>query len=461
MPPSSRPTCTASIISTTRRWRDRSWQLFLRLNLYKNPASDEQTLAKELLATRIYIYSLPALILIILFAAAFINRTVNRVNDSPSYAQFSELMNKYSSTLHCPCSKTGIAYDTFVSVNVSFHQVCSSEFIEQEWIDLVFSESNRSSPSLDDFRLTLSFFWQSIANFCKISDRIWMDTMDNFGASHIFSSTAMSDPVIRAEVQAAINNRINSARITLIRNLLAIRRTTSGNQIVSALATNFYLRYPPEVIHPWTSLKLSSRTFNECSCLNFEGCPHPATFDDSEGNPIHVAGMIADCLIIDGTLASTLQCYYDQICFSVLHPSLSTRIQPLSDQSNGYLMSNSTIEKLLNNLMIDQMTTAIRSELYYSQCQPAYCAYSYTHRFDVLFIITTIIGIFGGLSFLLRFIASLIASTAIQRENKLTANHNLSSHAKSIHQWKCKFLFCRQYYHTMMRNRLCYFLLPN
>ena len=441
MPPSYPSTCTASIISTTRRWRDRSWQLFLRLNLYKNPASNEQTLAKELLASRIYICSFPALILSILFAAAFVNRTVNRVNESPSYVHFSKLMNKYSSTLHCPCSKTGIAYDTFVSVNVSFHQVCSSEFIEQVWIDLVFAESSRLSPSLDDFRLTLSFFWQSIADFCKISNRIWMDTMNSFGASHIFSSSAMSDPVIRAEAQAALNSRINSARVTLIRNLLAIRRTTSGNQIVSALATNFYLRYPPGVIYPWTSLKMSSRTFNDCSCLDFEGCPHPATFDDSKGNPIQVAGMIADCLIIDGTLASTLQCYYDQTCFSLLHPSLSMKTRPLSDQSNRYLMTNSTIEMLLNNLMIDQMTTDIRSELYYSQCQPAYCAYSYAHRFDVLFILTTIIGIFGGLSFALRFIASLIAATVIQRKNKLTANHNLSPHAKSIHQRKCKLLF--------------------
>ncbi len=64
-------------------------------------------------------------------------------------------------------------------------------------------------------------------------------------------------------------------------------------------------------------------------------------------------------------------------------------------------MENSTVEMILNQIMIDEITSDIQFDLFYSQCNPAYCSYSYTHRFDALFIITTIIGIFGGLSFVL------------------------------------------------------------
>jgi hypothetical protein len=49
---------------------------------------------------------------------------------------------KCPNALYCPCSKVGIAYDTFVTINVTFHQVCSSQFIEQTWIDVLFSKQN-------------------------------------------------------------------------------------------------------------------------------------------------------------------------------------------------------------------------------------------------------------------------------------------------------------------------------
>jgi hypothetical protein len=67
------------------------------------------------------------------------------------------------------------------------------------------------------------------------------------------------------------DDHINSARATLNRNLLAIRRSTSANQMVSALTTNFYLRYPPIDSNSTKSLKMSPRVFNGCSCLNVEG----------------------------------------------------------------------------------------------------------------------------------------------------------------------------------------------
>lgn len=122
--------------------------------------------------------------------------------------------------------------------------------------------------------------------------------------------------MIRAQVQETLRNTIYSTRTTLIRNLLAIRRIMSGNQIVSALTTNYYLRYPP---NNFTPPKMSPRIYENCSCLHSQGCSHPATVNDTYDNSIIIPGMIADCLIIDGTLASTLECYYNQSCFSFLH----------------------------------------------------------------------------------------------------------------------------------------------
>ena len=79
---------------------------------------------------------------------------------------------------------------------------------------------------------------------------------------------------------------------------------------------------------------------------------------------------------------------------------------------------------LLNELMIDHMTSEIRFDVFYSQCNPVYCSYSYAHRFDVLFVITTIIGIFGTLSMVLRLITPFLAEGILRwKHRKLTYNN--------------------------------------
>ncbi|UJR12629.1 hypothetical protein I4U23_016804 [Adineta vaga] len=179
-------------------------------------------------------------------------RTVEKTEYAPSPAKFLQLSHNYPNTLRCPCFKAGIMYDTF---------------------------------STDDFRVTLSFFWQIVAGLCVASESSWNNAVASFRASHILTPTAMVEDFIRTQVQTALNNQIVLSQATLARNLLAIRRMTSGNQIASGLQTNFYLRYPPEGLGSQLSTIMTPRMFNDCSCLKIEGCPRPATFKDSHWSP--------------------------------------------------------------------------------------------------------------------------------------------------------------------------------
>ena len=400
-------------------------QYFHELNLYKKSSSSAQTLLQERLSTRIYLHSLFAAFLAITIVSALVVRTVDRTEYSPSPKRFSQLIQKYADTLYCPCSTFGISYYTFVTVRAHFHQVCSSEFIEQKWIDLIFAEQNKTSFSSEDFRSTLSFFWQTIAGFCVASNRTWIDTVASFSASHFLSLAVIAEDLIRTQIQATLNNQIALSEALLASNLLGIRRATSGNQVVSALQTNFYLHYPPTDLNISRYPKMSPKMSTNCSCLNTEGCPYPATFNDSHGHLVKVPGMIADCLIVDGTLSSTLECYYDQTCFFLLHKSLSSTIKLLSNSVNRRFTINSTIQMLFDKMMLDEMTNEIDFVLYYSQCNPTYCSYSYAHRFDLLFIATTTIGIFSGLSSILKLLAPFIAKAILRWKNRHLETDNI------------------------------------
>ncbi|CAF1333920.1 unnamed protein product [Adineta steineri] len=412
------------------------WQKFLELNLYKKHSSNEHTLEKEFLATRIYVIALIVCVSIITIAVALIVRPVDKIEYKPSHEKFSQLIRKYPNTLRCPCSKSSTNYAKFVTTKVSFHQVCSSEFIQQTWIEKLFTNENISSESIDDARITLSFFWQTIAGLCIASNKSWNDVLANFEGTSFITPTAVAEQVIRTQAENALQNQIDLSKTISTRNLLALQRITRGNQVVSALQTNFYLRYPPARLNLPKSAKMIARTFGNCSCLNIEGCPRSATFNDSYGHLTNVPGMIVDCLIVDGTLASTLECYYNQSCISILHGQLSMNIKPLSNTSNKNFSMYSTVQFIFNKSMIDDTITEIRFDKYFSECNCPFCSYSYSRRFDIFFMFTAVTASIGILPVIIRHIASFIATMILRRKNRILPMENVSAITSMEHNRK-------------------------
>jgi len=160
--------------------------------------------------------------------------------------------------------------------------------------------------------------------------------------------------------------------------------------------------------------------------------------NNSQGHLITVPGMIIDCLVVDATLASTLECYYNHTCISLLHEQLAADVEALSSSSNSHFLPNWIIQTLLNELMIDELSVEVAFDSFYAQCNPTYCSYTYMHRFDVLYIITTIIGIFGGLSFALRLIVPIIVHVLLRCKDRSSSNDNAASQEISFNLRRCK-----------------------
>lgn len=68
---------------------------------------------------------------------------------------FNQLYLEYEETLSCPCSEVTISYDTFVLNHAIFHDVCSSFFVTQQWIEGLYM-SNANRQDFQDFRTTAS-----------------------------------------------------------------------------------------------------------------------------------------------------------------------------------------------------------------------------------------------------------------------------------------------------------------
>ena len=365
------------------------------LNLFHDEPTDDATVVeRQRLATRIYVSSMSILLLLICLVTLTMERSITGYVSSPTEPTFRRLSLAYSSTLQCPCRDISILYQSFAHVHYQLHQVCSSAFITDEWI---------RSISTDLDHLEMSFFWQIIAGFCQLSHTAVNMTIDQFHVTALISTMAVNEEPLRIQTQAAFDVALLSSRSLFFRNLLAIQRATAGNQFVSALATNLDARLT--INGDQLQAQLVGRSSDNCSCLNLDGCPRSS-----------MEGLISDCLMINAVLQSSLQCYFNQTCLSHLHSTLASSISSLNRNNNHQSTINATIEDLLNRFFMDELSIEVDFTVYYQQCQPVYCSYNYRRRFDYGYTVTTIIGIFGGLSVVLRLLCPHIAKKVSSRQ---------------------------------------------
>ncbi|CAF2707754.1 unnamed protein product, partial [Rotaria sp. Silwood2] len=385
--------------------------------------------------------------------AALLSRTINVTVHNPSENKFKEIYDKYSNTLTCPCSRVTAQYSDFAHVQFTVHEVCNSELISQEWINETYG-ANVSFIPPNDVRTILSHFWLLVRSFCNLTNASLIDASNEFNSTNLVSLVAQSQQVIEAKINTTLNFALNSSMINLKNNLLITHDTLLVNGAISHLGTNYFFDINSLSLSfvPPFSIGINATYFPDgCSCENLNGCPRSAViFQSNEtSNFENIPGMMFDCLPLDAALASSFECFYDAWCLSLIQnvSKSNMRVQPLHSQSR--FEHSTTLKTLLDELMIEQFTMEIVFASYYSICNPKYCTYSYTHKFDVLFMITFTTSAFGGILTVLKFIAPLLIQLAFRihalknRNNSLGVNNtNQSMNPGKFFRLSSKFFEC-------------------
>ena len=86
--------------------------------------------------------------------------TVSKINPTI----FDELSAEYGETLSCPCSTITIPYENFISNEITFHSICSSIFVSEQWIKSMYFW-NASQYGINDFRTTAKAQVKMIVSF--------------------------------------------------------------------------------------------------------------------------------------------------------------------------------------------------------------------------------------------------------------------------------------------------------
>ena len=393
-------------MKTFFRW---TRQKFIESNFYDSENKDAAQVHHQRLASRLFLLLITIVVIALLLYTALTVRKITITIYQPTQNQLVNLSKSYSTTLICPCQQISISYRSFTSVDVTHHSVCSSLFITSEWLQLISAANISYDAELLDLQIFLDAFWQTIAALCRNSKKTLDNAINNFNSTNIITPQMISIEELKTRAQASLDFEMKTVQAILHRTLLTIRQMISGNQIVSGLGTNADLQifHSEDAFATKTLVYPRIRSYGNCSCLNMNGCRRPFNLSsfNHESNEIFI-GLFFDCYLVDATLASSLQCYFSSNCSKSLHPTME--FTSLIESNLVRHRINTIVETLFNDLFIEDLNMTVVFNDYFTHCNPSACIYTKEHRFDVLFIFSTIIGVIGGFVTVLKFLSPLV-----------------------------------------------------
>ncbi|CAF1508415.1 unnamed protein product [Adineta ricciae] len=82
---------------------------------------------------------------------------------------------------------------------------------------------------------------------------------------------------------------------------------------------------------------------------------------------------------------------------SSMNGSTPMNVTAMDPNVSVEFMVNSTLEDILDKLMVEQWFPSITYESYYNECAPLKCTYTHKTKNSIVYIVTMIIGLIGGL----------------------------------------------------------------
>ena len=311
----------------------------------------------------------------------------------------------------CPCTQISTRFDLFIHINHTLHPICTGFYITNDWIRYV-----RGTETIlwnADFGFIGVQLFQALRSLCQLADEFIQTSLIQFYSNHYISALAISDEFLQSQGRAIIDQFILSTTNNFVLSLRTVGNTTQANALLSALLTNYLVDFLGERGYPNT---VGIYYDNNCTCRDRSDCitavsvydPFPA----QTGWP--VPSFYRGCFIMEALRQSTLECLYDQPCLDelqarlrsttprdlvALDPALSRRYEPATP-----------IGRIVDAMMVEDWNWTVEHDKYYDVCKPAECSYTMVTRNSVITIVTTLVGLIGGLVTALRLIVPRLVS---------------------------------------------------
>ena len=368
-------------------------KLLREANIFKRYPSNDRQIRYQRYATQLYIYLLGVSVTVLAVYTLLSESTYRETVFNPAESEYLRLEQAYPSTLSCPCTSIVMPYSTFISIEPHYHQLCSSDLVSAQWIRYTYSAYHAILYILD-YRVHAARQFQTLAMLCEQARQTINDGMQNFLQTPWVSAQVMREQLFQVQIDSHFRQWNLSTVNQYTQTIEFILVTNQANQLMNRLNIFFYSDRDPALP------TVGPRTYNECNCAFSAAC-HTSMKIFNTATDYSAPNFFVGCFLIEALLSSTLECFYDQTCMLELDRYLNFSLrQALHFPAlNASLSSPSeTVRSLVNRLMVDSWSWNVYFSRYYNACTPYLCTFEYRSRNGFVNAITTIVGVFGGLS---------------------------------------------------------------
>ncbi|CAF1542995.1 unnamed protein product [Adineta ricciae] len=406
-------------------WMRNVYDYIFKLNFFDTETDDEHVKRNEILSTRIYIIVLIIILSLFIEYSSLATQTTIITISSPTQKQFEQLQLKYSIDLKCPCKQFSIPYKEFISVKVKYNEICSSDFVSQQWIDYLYFESLSYYHPLD-FRRNAPFKFQLLRTLCQQAIEMINNSLEQFYSNDFITIKPISMNTFNVQLNSTLKAFQQTTFLSFQNLLRLIREEISENRLYSAIDRRSFFkldlntydlfffqicykdntddRVDDDVSDNDALYRKPEKIYLDINKYDYSEC---ISSSEDVGPTEQIPGMFVSSLPIESLMYSTLECLFDQKCLNIISlyiHSSSTPIHRFSILTQHPSTKYQTIKVLANRSFVEEWINDNSYEKYYNYCQPLFCEYRDKSRNAYVYIFTTTISLFGGLKILLPLI---------------------------------------------------------
>ncbi|CAF4324226.1 unnamed protein product, partial [Adineta steineri] len=175
-------------------------------------------------------------------------------------------------------------------------------------------------------------------------------------------------------------------------SISTIRKTTQSNSLLAGQLTNYDL-----IRLNNNDVDTYSYSYSNFSCASSATCANepPVYSSKNSGVLFTVPGIYIGCYIIEALLQSNLQYFYNKTCINKMQSYFTKYLlMNLTTLEISLLVEfhmNSTIQQLVDKLMVEEWNSSTINDGYYNECRSSKYSCSYQTKNDAIYIITTVV----------------------------------------------------------------------
>lgn len=270
-------------------------------------------------------------------------------------------------------------------------------------------------------RPLLSKQYQIVASLCTLSTDIVNYALSNFNTTKLVSTDLLPRSIFASQANTIINQLIERMPLDFHRLILGTTSLLENSLIPTIFGTDWSVKYG-NASNDYLLQNIPRFYANgTCNCVISNKCFEPLRIGPPD---VLLPGLVIGCLPIHGLRASTFECLFSASCINTIlsyleyytfpdksHPEnftvpeiLPLLINPLNEFIFSRFLPTTLVGTIMDQLFIESWKNSTSYENYFNACAPSICSYKLNQRTNALYIVTSLLSLYGGLTVGLRFI---------------------------------------------------------